>query len=375
MRICQITSMHSWDDDRIYQRACLGLARKEDTEVHLIATLPDILPNKSSITFHWITPRTGLKRRWLSSREAIRKAIDVKADIYHFHDPDLLPHILSIKKALPKAKVIYDIHENYVGRFVNWRLPSFLGNIFRSYEKSIISKLDGYSVVSGSMLGLFQSVSTPSLIIRNSTDISRLRNLDLSSLSPFEIPTIYTSGTNSHARHCLQSVKSLKFIEEEQLDYQMLFVGRYMKGIEVELKDQAKRDGTHNKLQLEGMLPWEENFLRTAKAFCGCVFYEDNVNNRVGIPNRLFEYMYCGLPVVATDFPELRKIIEKTECGILVDSEDPQSIANGFIQLLKDPIKAKEMGNKGRKAIEEKYGYHIDIRNTFDFYKSLLNQC
>lgn len=372
MRICQITSMHSWDDDRIYQRACLGLAR-EGNEVHLIATQPNKPPNSRQVKFHWISPRSGWRRRWYSSKEAIEKAIAIKADIYHFHDPDLLPHALRIKKALPKAMVVYDIHENYAGRFMSWGLPSFLGNFFRIYEKSIINKLDGFSVVSSSMLKLFQSVQTPSLIIRNSTDIFSLKNLNFSSIIPFDVPTIYTSGTNSHARHCLKSVQALKFIENEKLNFQMMFVGRYAKGIEDELIEQAKNDGTADKLRLEGMLPWKDNFLRTARAFCGCVFYEDNSNNRVGIPNRLFEYMYCGIPVVATGFPELRKIVEESGCGVLVNSEDPQSIADGFIQLLKNPAKASEMGVKGRKAIEEKYGYHIDIRNTIKFYKSLIN--
>lgn len=370
MRICQITSMHSWDDDRIYQRACLGLAR-DGHEVHLVTTKPKQLPVKHQVIFHWVKPRSGWKRRWFSSKEAVEKAITVNAEIYHFHDPDLLPHILKIKKALPAAKLVYDIHENYGGRFETWGFPSFIGKLFRIYEKSIISRLDGYSVVSGSMMELFEDVTTPSIIIRNSTDISRLQKIDLSSVIPFEVPTLYTSGTNSHARHCLQSVQALKYIQEKKMDFRMLFVGRYTPGIEEALTHQARKDGTIDKLTMEGMLPWEENFYRTSQAFCGCVFYEDNTNNRVGIPNRLFEYMYCGIPVVATDFPELRSIVEKVRCGVLVNSEDPRSIAEGFLALLNDPLEAKQMGLRGRRAIEEQYGYHIDLKNMISFYKKL----
>ena len=371
MKVCHITSMHDWDDDRIYQRACLGLAR-ESIKVFLIATKPNILPTDSPIHFKWIKARSGIKRRWYSSKDCVAKAIALQADIYHFHDPDLLPHILRIKQRLPKAKIIYDIHENYAGRFKNWGLPVFLGKFFRAYEKHIISKLDGFTVVSESMLDLFKGSKTLSIIIRNSTDINRLSDVKIKKIKKNKVFTIYTSGTNSSSRNCLETVKSLKYINLPDIKFNMLFVGKYAKGIKNDMLDQAKLDKTSHLLNLEGMLPWEENFKRTAKAYCGCVFYQDNANNRVGIPNRLFEYMYCGIPVVASDFPELRRIIEETKCGIIVDSEDPKSIAEGFMYLLTNQDEANEMGKRGKIAIENTYGYHIDLKNTINFYRKLL---
>ena len=138
------------------------------------------------------------------------------------------------------------------------------------------------------------------------------------------------------------------------------------------MKEQAIADGTTKYLKIEGMLSWEDNFRRTAKAFLGCVFYADNSNNRVGIPNRLFEYMYCGIPVVATDFPELRNIINKTCCGILVNSEDPKDIANAFEYLLLHPEEAQAMGARGKQAINTDYGFHIDLKRLEDFYKTIF---
>ena len=265
MKVCHITSMHDWDDDRIYQRACLGLAR-ESIKVFLIATKPNILPTDSPIHFKWIKARSGIKRRWYSSKDCVAKAIALQADIYHFHDPDLLPHILRIKQRLPKAKIIYDIHENYAGRFKNWGLPVFLGKYFRAYEKHIISKLDGFTVVSESMLDLFKGSKTLSIIIRNSTDINRLSDVKIKKIKKNKVFTIYTSGTNSSSRNCLETVKSLKYINLPDIKFNMLFVGKYAKGIKNDMLDQAKLDKTSHLLNLEGMLPWEENFKRTAKA-------------------------------------------------------------------------------------------------------------
>lgn len=362
--------MHSWDDDRIFQRACLGLAAAGH-DVHLVVTRPEVVPDSEGVTFHWITPRSGFKRRWFSSKEAVKKAISIRADVYHFHDPDLLPHIDNIKLALPSSKVVYDIHENYTARFMAWGLPSFVGTAFRWYERRVISRIDGFSVVSDAMRVLFEGVNTPSVIIRNTADVNRLSSLDFSAVMPFEVPTIYTSGTNSHSRHCLQSVQALRYLIADSVDFCMMFAGKYLDGIDAELRAAAREGGTIDKLILEGMLPWEQNFLRTARAFCGCVFYADNANNRVGIPNRLFEYMFCGIPVVVSDFPELRNIVEKVGCGVIVNSESPESIAEGFRFLLSDHSRAKEMGARGKRAMETEYGYHVDLKATIEFYHSL----
>jgi len=364
--------MHNnWADDRIYERACQGLAR-EGFDVHLVFTRPDVLPKEEGVRFHWIDKREGWKRRWFSSIQAVNLAIKVKADIYQFHDPDLLPHIMRIKKALPNAKIIYDIHENFQANFKQWGFPQFLGRLFRKYEIMKINQLDGFAAVTQSLKDLFPQLEKPGVVIRNTVDVHRLRHIKPEDILPFDIPTFYTSGSQSHARLVLQTVQSMKFISKD-LNYRMMFAGRYYPGIKEELLAQARKDGTDLFLKLEGMLPWDENFKRTARALCGCVFYENNQNNQIGTPNRIFEYMYSGIPIVVSDYPELRNIVEKAKCGLIVSSEKPEAIAEAFEFLLRNPEKAKEMGRNGRKAIFEDFGYHVDLKNTIEFYHQILN--
>jgi len=370
--VCHISSMHNnWAEDRIYQRACQGLAR-EGVEVHLVFTRPDELPKEEGVHFHWIDKREGWKRRWFSSIQAVNIAINVKADIYHFHDPDLLPHIMKIKKKLPNAKLVYDIHENYQSRFNQWGLPLFLGRFFRKYETRKINQMDGFVTVTQSLKDLFLKAKKPGVVIRNTVDVHRLTHIVTEEIQPFEIPTIYTSGSHSHSRLVLQTVQSMKYVPKD-LNFRMMFAGRYSPGIKEELLAQAKMDETDKLLHLEGMLPWDENFKRTAKALCGCVFYENNQNNQIGTPNRIFEYMFSGIPIVVSDYPELRNIVEKAKCGLIVSSEKPEEMAKAFEFLLRNPQEAKEMGENGRKAIFEDFGYHVDLKNTIDFYCQIMD--
>lgn len=367
--------MHNWNDDRIFQRACVGLARMGH-DVHLIAlggaaeysTFCSI-----GVTIYLMPKISGLKRRVFGSRNVIKKAIELNANVYQFHDPDILPHIQLLRKACPQAALIYDIHENYAGRFVNWGLPTFLGTWFRTYEKRIINRLDGITVVSESMKELFESVVVPIEITRNSTDLERLNGFKLPSGENSKIPLVVTSGTHSHDRNCLQTIKAIKYVRKiDEVIPIFQFVGRYINGIENEMNMQADQDGVSQFLKLEGMVPWEQNFERIAQAFCGCVFYKNNANNKVGIPNRLFEYMYCGIPVLVSDFPELRKIVEKTGCGLVVNSESPKDIARGINDLLANPEMAHNMGKNGRLALEQEYGYHIDLQKLINFYYVVL---
>ncbi len=362
--------MHNWNDDRIYQRACLGLANAGH-EVHLVATQQDKSPPGSLVRFHWLKPRKGWKRRWYSSREAVDKAKKINADVFHFHDPELLLHIKKLKLKFPESKVFYDIHENYCVRFKMWGLPAFVGRLFRIFELFIIRRLDGYTITTQSMQELFKSSNKPSCIINNSVNISRLEKLNINDTQFTYPPIIYTSGTHSHARNCIETIRAMRYMNKE-IPFQMIFGGKYDSDIDQEMKAQATADGTINYLKLEGMLPWEVNFERTSEAFLGCVIYADNSNNRVALPNRLFEYMYCGIPVVATDFPELRNIINKTRCGILVNSEDPEDIARAFEYLLLHPEEAQAMGARGKQAIYTDYGFHVDLKRLEVFYNNFF---
>mgnify|MGYP005990284235 CR=1 FL=1 len=154
----------------------------------------------------------------------------------------------------------------------------------------------------------------------------------------------------------------------------MIFAGKYLGTIKEELSIQAENDGTFKYLDLQNMLPWEENFQRIARSSCGCVFYEDNSNNRVGIPNRIFEYMYCGLPILVSDFPELRNIVEKYKCGLVVNSEKPEEIAKAINKIFENPIEASKMGERGKRAIEQDLGYHVDLKKLEKLYLKILKK-
>jgi glycosyltransferase involved in cell wall biosynthesis len=88
-------------------------------------------------------------------------------------------------------------------------------------------------------------------------------------------------------------------------------------------------------------------------------------------PNKMFEYMAAGLPVVASDFPLWRKIIKSAECGLLTDPLNPAAIAEALVWLLRHPARAAQMGRNGRRAVAENYNWERESGSLIATYGEL----
>jgi glycosyltransferase involved in cell wall biosynthesis len=88
----------------------------------------------------------------------------------------------------------------------------------------------------------------------------------------------------------------------------------------------------------------------------------------------MFEYMSAGLPVIASDFPYWREIIEKSKAGVCVDPENPQSIAKAINELSNDPDLMKAMGVFGKSAVANSYNWPVAERVLLNFYSKILSK-
>ncbi len=91
-------------------------------------------------------------------------------------------------------------------------------------------------------------------------------------------------------------------------------------------------------------------------------------------PNKMFEYMSAGIPVIASDFPLWREIIEGCGCGICVDPLDPKKIAEAIDYLVDNPEIARRMGENGRKAVYDRYNWDVEEKKLLALYDSLLRE-
>jgi glycosyltransferase involved in cell wall biosynthesis len=109
-----------------------------------------------------------------------------------------------------------------------------------------------------------------------------------------------------------------------------------------------------------------------AKSRAGLVLFHPEPNHINAQPNKLFEYMSAGIPVIASNFPLWREIVTDSKCGLLVNPLNPQEIANAIQTLLENPALGQKMGEYGMKAIKDKYSWEAEKPKLLTLYKKLV---
>ena len=89
-------------------------------------------------------------------------------------------------------------------------------------------------------------------------------------------------------------------------------------------------------------------------------------------PIKMFEYMAAGLPLVVSDFPHLRRYVERHGAGIHVDPGDPDAVAQALSDLLQNPAEAAAMGQRGRQAVLDHYVWDTEADVLLALYGRVL---
>jgi glycosyltransferase involved in cell wall biosynthesis len=108
-----------------------------------------------------------------------------------------------------------------------------------------------------------------------------------------------------------------------------------------------------------------------ARSITGLVTLHPQPNYLDALPVKMFEYMAAGIPVIASDFPAWRDIIDDAGCGLCVDPLDPSAIAAAIDYLVTRPEEARHMGLRGQRAAQEKYNWNIESHKLLNFYEDL----
>lgn len=110
-----------------------------------------------------------------------------------------------------------------------------------------------------------------------------------------------------------------------------------------------------------------ENLLKNYRIFVFPSLFE-------GLPLALLEAMAVGLPVIASDIPPHREIIDHGVQGILVPPQNPEALAQAIIELLNDAERCKRMGEAGRRRIAERFNIRVTVKQWEQLYRKLVNQ-
>jgi len=362
-KLCILTSVHSPFDTRIFHKEAKSLA-KVGYDVTLIAQHDknEIVDGINIVSLPKQKNRLGRMTRtvWV----VYKKALKINADIYHFHDPELLPMGLLLK--CHGKRVIYDVHEDVPRQNLS---KSYIPAVFRKPISMMIGALEAFSarrfdgVVTATPFinRRFLELGANAVNVNNYPFASELYTAE-NQWGKKEKVVCYVGGI-AGIRGAFGMVEAIG-----KTKYRLLLAGNIELDIEKGLKQMS------GWLQVEALGFVDRDGVRATigRSMAGLVVLHPTINYIDALPVKMFEYMSAGIPVIASNFPLWREIIEGAECGICVDPLDPEEIANAVQFIIDHPAEAERMGKNGRRAVEEKYNWEIEENKLLEFYKKVL---
>ncbi|MBD2792787.1 glycosyltransferase family 4 protein [Xenorhabdus szentirmaii] len=368
LKIAHLTSVHSRYDTRIFLKECVSL-RQEKYRVSLIVADGKGNEKNNDINILDVGFLSGRLRRIFKTTKLIyKKACEIDADIYHLHDPELIPVGLKLKK---KGKlVIFDSHEDVPKQilskpYLNKFSRIIISKLFSIYEKYYSVQFDGIITATPSIRDKFLKIN------RNTTDINNYPILgELYNNNEWrrkEKQVCYVGGI-SYIRGIEEIIKSLSHLTTNT---KIKLAGNFS---DKNLENKIKKMKHWHKVDEAGFLNRTETKELLSKSIAGIVLFHPQPNHLDAQPNKMFEYMSAGIPVIASNFSLWKEIIIENNCGICVDPLAPKEIANAIDYLSNNLDLAEKMGSNGFKAVNEKYNWNIEKNKLIKFYQQIGNK-
>jgi len=363
-KIAHLTSAHPRYDTRIFIKMCSSLAAN-GYDVSLVVA--DGLENevKNDVNIIDVGAKSGgrLSRMTKTVKRVYEKALELDADIYHLHDPELMPVGLKLKKR--GKKVIFDAHEDLpkqiLGKpYLKPLAKVALSKAFERYEQFVCPKFDAVITATPFIRDKFLTINPNTVDVNNFPILEELANT--SDWSQKQNEVVYVGGI-AKIRGIEEVVQALAYTDDIRLN----LAGKFS---EASVEAEVKNDAAWSKVNELGFLNREQVGTVLAKSKVGLVTLHPAMNYIDGLPVKMFEYMAAGIPAIASDFPLWREIVEGNECGVCVDPLDPKAIGEAIQYLIDHPEQSEQMGKNGRKAAEEKYNWTIEERKLLRLYKA-----
>lgn len=346
-RIAHLTSAHPPDDVRIFHKQVRSL-REAGHEVRLIAGRA---PGGRFARMTWTV--TGV----------LRDALEARAEIYHFHDPELIPAGLLLK--IVGKKVVYDAHEDLPKQILSkpWiptRLRRPVAFVSDLVERGASRFFDQVVAATPSIASRFDPAKTVTV-----------RNFPLAIEAPTEPapyshrpPLIAYVGSITRERGIVDLIDAM----EDLPAHRLALAGRFSPA---SLKAECEaRPGWRN-VDLQGWASRPEVAHLLARARVAVIPFRSEPNHEQALPTKLFEAMAAGAPVVCSNLPAMRSIVEEAGCGSYFEPGNSRSLAQALLGILEDPAAGEAMGARGRRAFETSFRWEGEAAKLLALYRDL----
>ncbi|AKD53604.1 glycosyltransferase [Spirosoma radiotolerans] len=369
IRVLHVSTAHPAHDPRVVFKQCQTLAATYDVFCALphadASAAPDIrfirLPYFQRVGWRVLItcPFILLRGLWLRPR------------LVHVYVPEFIPFAYVFR--LFGARIIYEVQENLHKKLhrkdVNkgyWLEKSFrwFDQLARQHFYFIFTEHGYVSTYSG--------LAKPHVILYNYPLLSFLKPFQIPYNPSREEPSFFYIGLLSFDRAIDTLVASLAKLKITHPRFIVHLFGRRTFTVD-KLEKLTDYDLVRSHLCFYGYTDQRAAFPYAAQATAGLALLKPVGDYPESYTTKLFEYMALGLPVVTSDFPLYRAIVDRHKCGFCVSPYDPVQVADALAYLIEHPDEARSMGQRGQQAVQQLYNWTSEAKKLLQFYEQVIH--
>lgn len=374
MRICLLSSGHKPNDDRIFYKEARSLAKIYDDVWIISPYVSDIPVKKDGVKFFSIPayPRDWFSR-FITIRALYNVALALKADLYHCHEPESLMAAIKLKKVLG-CKVIFDSHEMYSATLAQ-RFPKHLHNLimfmYKFFERSKINKCDF-------VIGATWSISDHLTRIVGTERTETILNCSLPDIFGEAQKKVWGEeiivchdGSLPFSRGLKTMIEAVNMVRKKH-KIKFKIVGDVFGAEKQWLESYIRIHSMEDVIELTGWLDYNDVGAAMSECHIGLVALEKVPNHIIAAPNKIFNYMYFGMPFIAPEHcSNIKRLIEEEKCGLLADTDSAGSYAEALCYLIENRDEMIKMGLNAKRAADTKYSWPVMEEKLFNVYGRL----
>lgn len=354
-------------DTRIFYKYALTL--NKDYDVTVIA----LHPKREKINGIQIIPFKEYKNRTLriltSWIRMLWIATNRENTIYHFHDPELIP--CGIVWRLMGKKVIMDVHENIADDIFDKEWLKFKKITYFIFDKleRMACKLMPVVVAEKSYLKRYSALRKDVVTIYNFVEPDFFKKFRIENRDPLNL---FYIGIVLESRCLIEILEAMQILHNKGIRVHFHCVGQVYSRVKVLIEKHASQEELKEYLHFYGRMNLEDGYLISKNCGIGLCMIKPMSNSIESYPTKIFEYMACGLPIISSNFPLYKSIVEEKQVGITADPLNVESISEAIEQLIEQDAKRNLFSQNGIEVCEKEFNWEGEKNKLSALYQAIV---